>query len=34
MTADFVHDPLMGVYVHPETDVMILAEDMPEELRP
>lgn len=34
MSGDFVHDFVMDVYIHPDTDVMIFAEDMPEELLP
>lgn len=32
--ADFEHDPLIDVWTHPESGVIILGEDMPPELKP
>lgn len=34
MSPDFEHDYLPDVWVHPETGVLILGEDMPHELMP
>lgn len=34
MSPDFEHDYLPDIWVHPETSVVILGEDMPHELMP